>query len=345
MSGLTAHSATDSQSPQASVIILTYNDRHQIRPCLDAVLAQDLPADDYEIIVVDNHSTDGGPDLVGDQYPQVRLLTLDNNWGFAGGNNRGHQLARGDWLVFLNSDTEVESDWLRSLLTVAKSRPDIGAVHAAQRFDWNQPAGEGEEGLLIPDLCRWGFVRYHPVRREDAPFLTLHVSGATAMIRRSWLEETGEPFDESFFMYGEDRDLGLRLNSQGYRVYAVPRAVLMHHQSSMLESGMGAWRKARMATRNGWRGYLKNMYVSEFLVYAPVVCAGSFWKPWEFAGGFIQRLLAGLGLVALTLAYLPATLWHYAANPESRRRTLGQRTRPWGWLLGRLFRLRVSSDN
>ena len=232
MTGADIHLAQDEPLPQASVIILTYNDRHQIQRCLDAVLAQDVAAGDYEVIVVDNCSTDGGPDLVGSHYPQVRLLTLDHNWGFAGGNNRGYPMARGDWIVFLNSDTEVEPDWLRSLLSVAKSRPGIGAVHAAQRFDWSQPAEEGDETLLVPDLCPWGFVRYYRVHRSDAPFPTLHVSGATAMIRRAWLEETGEPFDESFFMYGEDRDLGLRLNNQGYQVYAAPHAALTHYQSS-----------------------------------------------------------------------------------------------------------------
>ena len=108
---------------------------------------------------------------------------------------------------------------------------------------------------------------------------------------------------------------------------------------------MGAWRKARLAARNGWRAYLKNMHLTEFLIYAPVVCAGSFWKPWELSGSLAQRFLAGLGLVALTIAYLPATLWYYATNPTPRRRTLQQRTRPWGWIFGRLFRHRASSDH
>jgi len=335
----------DDRSPQASVIILMYNDRHQIGRCLNAVLGQDVPAHEYEVIVVDNNSADDGPDLVRDQYPQIRLLALNKNWGFAGGNNHGYQFARGEWIVFLNSDTEVEPGWLRILLAVAKSRPDVGAVHAAQRFDWNHPREENCEGLLIPDFCSWGFVRYYPVRRGDAPFPTLHVSGATAMIRRAWLDETGSPFDETFFMYGEDRDLGLRLISQGYRVLAVPQAVLDHHQSNMLESGGSTWRKACLAARNGWRGYLKNMYITEFLLYAPIVCVGSLLKPWGFPGSFGRRLLAGLGLFALTLAYLPATLWHYAANPEPRRRTLERRTRPWGWMLARLLRLQTLSND
>ena len=331
-------------TPRASVVILMYNERHQIERCLDAVVGQDLPADEYEVIVVDNASADGGRELVQEKYPQVTLLALDANYGFVGGSNNGSLVASGDWIVFLNADTTVEPDWLLQLLAVAESLPDIGAVHSAQQFDWSLSETDIETPL-IPDICSWGFVRYYPVRRGGAPFPTLHVSGATAMIRRAWLGETGSPFDETFFMYGEDRDLGLRLNSQGYRVLAVPQTVLAHHQSSMLESGGSTWRKACLAARNGWRGYLKNMYFTEFLLYAPIVCAGSLLKPWEFPGSFSRRLLAGLGLFALTLAYLPATLWHYAANPEPRRRTLARRTRPWGWLLARLLRLQNLSND
>lgn len=328
-----------SRPPRASVVIVTHNNREHIPRCLDAVLRQNMPAGDYEVIVVDNASTDGGAELIRRRYPHVKLLSLEANYGFAAGNNRGARLARGEWIVFLNADTEVEPDWLSQLLRVAESRPDIGAVHAAQRLDWaSSQRGQGDR-LLVPDLCPWGFVRYFPVRPEDAPFPTLLVSGATAMVRRAWLEEVGDAFDATFFMYAEDRDLGLRLNAQGFSVWAVPAAIVRHYQSNVLENTSKATRVVRMAARNGWRAYLKNMYLTEFLLYAPIVCIGSLLKPWEFPGSFVRRLLAGLGLFALTVAYLPATLWHYARHPESRRQALARRVRPWGWLLGRLLRL------
>ena len=92
------------------------------------------------------------------------------------------------------------------------------------------------------------------------------------------------------------------------------------------------------AARNGWRAYLKNMYMSEFLLYAPVVCIGSLLKPWVFPGSVARRLLAGLGLFALTLLYLPAALWHYAVHPESRRINLARRVRPRWWMLKQLLR-------
>jgi GT2 family glycosyltransferase len=323
--------------PRASVVIVMHNAAGRIRACLDAVLAQDLPAQEYEVIVVDNGSRDAGVEIVRSGYPQITLLTLDANYGFAGGNNRGARLARGAWVVFLNDDTEVASDWLRRLLEVAESRPDVGGVHAAQQFDWSAPEAGAEPPLMVPDFCRWGFIRYRRVQRYDAPLPTLHLSGASVMLRRQWIERDGGPFDESFFMYGEDRDLGLRLNNQGYTVLAVPAATLRHHQSNTLTHAGKASRTARLAARNGWRAYLKNMYLSEFVLYAPAVCIGSLLKGWEFPGSFPRRLLAGLALLALTLAYLPAALWHYKRHPEQRQRVLAQRRRPRGWLLRQLW--------
>ena len=324
---------------QASVVIAMFNEYTNIARCLNAVLSQDLPADEYEVIVVDNASTDGSRELVQEKYPAVRLLALDANYGFVGGSNRGAEQARGTWVVFLNADTRVEGDWLRQLLAVAESQPGIGAVHAAQEMVWT--ANEDADGdLVVPDICRWGFVRYKSVRRSDAPFPTLHVSGASAMIRRSWILENLPVFDESFFIYAEDRDVGLRLNGEGYRVMAVPRAVIRHYQGKSAISGWKALRKARLAMRNGWRAYFKNLYVTEFLLYAPAVWLGSVLKPWEFPEPALRQLAEGLGLLFLSAVYFPAALWHYAFHPEDRRRVLSRRTRAPGWMLARLLGLR-----
>jgi len=322
----------------ASVVVVMHDEAHQIERCLDAVLRQDMPAGSYEVIVADNASTDASAEIVRRSYPQVQLLALDANYGFAAGNNRAARRARGAWVVFLNADTEVEPDWLRQLLAAVAGDPQAVAAHAAQIYPWAQAAGEPT--LMTSDLCRWGFVRYYPLRRTDAPFPTLFVSGATAMVRRDWLEEAGDAFDESFFIYAEDRDLGLRANAQGYHVLAVPAAVMRHYQRNTLANTRRAWRMARLVSRNGWRAYLKNMYLTEFLLYAPAVCLGSLLKPWEFPGSLPRRLAAGLGLFALTAAYLPAALWHHARHPQTRRRTLALRRRPWGWMLGQLLRLR-----
>jgi GT2 family glycosyltransferase len=323
-----------------SIVVVTYNDAHQIARCLNAVRRQTSPAESREVIVVDNGSADGCASLVRDEFPEARLLALDTNIGFAGGNNRAISLARGKWIAFLNSDTEVDPQWLERLLDAAESAPDIGGVHGGQRFPWDQPAAAqgSAERVTIPELTRWGYVRYYAVAEDGAPFRTLNISGATAMLRRDLLAQMEQPFDEDFFMYCEDCDLALRLNNAGYRILAVPAAALTHYQENPLTNGALGLFKARLAIRNSWRMLLKNMYLSEFIRYAPAVFAGSMVKPREFPGSWLLRALAGAGLAGLTLIYLPVALWHYMIHPERRRAALSTRVRPRGWLVHQLTR-------
>jgi N-acetylglucosaminyl-diphospho-decaprenol L-rhamnosyltransferase len=329
---------TESTELAASIIVVTYNDAHQIERCLDAVFRQTAPPTSWELIVVDNGSQDGCSELVRALYPQARLIAQDRNLGFAGANNRAAALARGKWVVFLNSDTEVDSQWLENLLQAAESAPDVGGVHGGQRFHWSARNGAPADAnqVLIPELSRWGYVRYESVGEDCAPFPTLNISGASAMLRRDLLETMEQPFDESFFMYCEDCDLALRLNARGYRILAAPGATLDHYQKNPLTNGVKGFFKAHLAIRNGWRMMLKNMYVSEFVLYVPSVLAGSLVKPLEFPGPLPLRVLAGGTLLLLSLVFLPAAIWHYLIHPDRRRQALSERVRPRGWLLHQL---------
>jgi len=327
-----------SPCPRVSILVLMHNDQHQAQRCLDACLQQSVPTDQYEVVVIDNGSHDGTLELVRERYPGVRLVELGANYGFAAGNNRGMPYAAGEWVIFLNSDTEVAPDWLAQLLAASDGRPDVAGLHAAQVMDWSK-ASRRTGGLpVIPEICRWGYVEYRKVRQDQEPFATLHISGATAMVRCACLPAIHPVFDESFFMYAEDLDLGLRLNMGGYHVLAVPRSVVVHHQRNVLLNAAQAWRKARLASRNGWRACLNNMYLTEVLLYFPVIVAGSFMKPWQFPGRLGRHLVAGLGLMTMTLVYFPLELWRAWRYPEARRRALGARTRPWGWPLRRLWK-------
>src|SRR5512135_3086042 len=102
---------TEPASPLFSVIILNWNGRHLLKECLDSVLAQNYR--DFETILVDNGSNDGSVDFLRTRYgDQIRLVPLDTNAGFGGGNNRGIESARGKWVVFLNNDTQADPRWL-----------------------------------------------------------------------------------------------------------------------------------------------------------------------------------------------------------------------------------------
>ena len=178
---------------KASVIILTWNGLDYIAACLDAVLAQDYA--DFEIIVVDNASTDGTADFVAEHYPQVQLIRNERNLGFAAGNNIGMRAATGDVLALLNQDTEVRPGWLEALVEMAV-KPDVGIAgckllypdgtiqHAGGRIvDARGSArhiGRGEE-----DAGQYDAV-------QDVDFVT----GAALALTRATLTRIG-PLDEA----------------------------------------------------------------------------------------------------------------------------------------------------
>ncbi len=321
----------------ASIIIPMYNAGDYIAGCLESVLHQTIPPAEYEVIVVDDASTDGGVQLVQQWYPSVRLVQSPENLGYARACNLGAEEAKGEWVVFLNADTRLAPDWLEQMLSAAESDAGIGAVQSVQIYPWRRPNGAAEEVPYYLDLCPWGFTRYYPAAGASQLIPTLFLSGAGCMVRRTWLEQNWPPFDSLYRMYGDDRDLALRIIIQGYRIYAVSAARLWHDHPNPLSHPLVGLRKGNLAARNGWLAYFKNMYLLEFLLYAPVLLAGSFLRAWEFPGALWRRLAAGLGYFLLTLIYLPRAFWFYLVrHADVRRQNLRRRTRPAGWLLKQL---------
>ncbi|MBI4263026.1 MAG: glycosyltransferase family 2 protein [Acidobacteria bacterium] len=213
------------------MIIVTWNGRQYLEPCLAAVAAQD--GVEAETIVVDNGSTDGTAEFVRDRFPWVRLVTLESNRGFAGGNNAGAREARGRHLAFLNNDTVVDRGWLRALR--AGIDVESGFVLTTSRIvymhdpDIIDSAGDG--------LLRWGgaFKRHHGSAAHTANESTevFGVCGAACMMSRDVFEELGG-FDEDFFASHEDVDLSYRARLRGYRCRYVADAVVRHHVSATL---------------------------------------------------------------------------------------------------------------
>ncbi len=219
---------------KASVIVLSWNGMEYLADCLDAVLAQEYP--DFEVIVVDNGSSDGSADFVERQYPSVRLIRNERNLGFAAGNNIGLLAATGDVLVLLNQDTVVEPGWLETLVTALED-PTIGMVgckllypdgtiqHAGGRIvdsrGSSRHIGRGE-----PDTGQYDTM-------EEVEFVT----GAALAVSRDTFARVG-PLDEGFApAYYEDTDWSYRVRKAGLRVVYCPTAVATHFESPSLEMG------------------------------------------------------------------------------------------------------------
>ena len=112
--------------PFVSVVVLNYNGRAFLDACLSSVFQISYPRSSYEVILVDNASTDGSVEYVRNNFPLIRILALNKNYGFTEGNNKGAEFARGDLIVFLNNDTVVDKNWLNELAKVALSDSKIG---------------------------------------------------------------------------------------------------------------------------------------------------------------------------------------------------------------------------
>ncbi|MFN2224955.1 MAG: glycosyltransferase [Anaerolineae bacterium] len=212
-----------------SVIVLTWNGQDYIVDCLEALLAQD-PAP-LELIVVDNASTDGTPDLVAQRFPQVTLIRNQRNLGFAAGNNVGLRAATGQTLVLLNQDTQAHSGFLAAMAE-AMEEPGVGlagckllypdgTIQHAGGFVYG-PRGEPEHvGCGAPDDGRFD-------ERTEPDFVT----AAAVAISRACLAEIG-PLDEGFApAYYEDVDWCYRARAAGWRVVYEPRAVVTHHEGA-----------------------------------------------------------------------------------------------------------------
>jgi GT2 family glycosyltransferase len=219
-------------TPRISVIVLNYNGRVWLEPCLTALTAQ-AGAPPFEILLVDNGSTDESMALVGARFPSVRLLDNGRNLGFAGGNNAGAHAALGDELVFLNNDTIPAADWLARLHAAMAEAPDRAMVTSRivclDRPDVIDSAGDG--------YLRAGGAFKHGHGAAVGDFRTSRevfgACGAAFAIRRALFEQLGG-FDEEFFMVYEDVDLSYRARLAGHRCWYAADAVVRHAGSATL---------------------------------------------------------------------------------------------------------------
>jgi GT2 family glycosyltransferase len=199
----------------------------------------------YEIIVVDNASTDGSADFITKNFPEVKLIVSKKNLGFAAGNNLGIKAATGDIVMLLNSDTQIIGDCLDICLKYLKKRDRIGVlspkvVLSDKRLDpachrgfptvWNSFCYFVGLEKLFPHQKI--FAGYHQLYKDfDKPHWVDAVSGAAMFIRRQVIDEIGL-LDEQFFMYAEDLDFCFRAKKAGWQIYFLPKAQVVHFKGS-----------------------------------------------------------------------------------------------------------------
>lgn len=225
--------------PLISVIIVTYNSRREIGPCLMSLFAElgEMPA---QVIVVDNASSDGTPAYLASQWHHVTLLAQNRNLGFAAANNLGLAIARGDPILLLNPDTRLQAGAIHSMLNAIKCHTDVGVV-GPQLLNTDgslQPSCREFPNVLTHFIGMTELYRIEGMRRwlrRWLPSLDEHrtpryvdwVSGACLLVRRSAIDAVGG-MDERFFIYGEELDWQYRMAQHGWRVWFAPSAQIVH---------------------------------------------------------------------------------------------------------------------
>ncbi len=235
-----------SATKRVSIVIPNWNGADWLGACIKALERQTYQ--DFELILVDNGSTDGSENLVKSNKFPVRIKKLDRNYLFAIAVNHGIKLSQAEYVVLLNNDTEPEPGWLTALVKALDEHPEYGIgaakmLHSRDRTKINT-AGDGFSVYGIP-FARWADKTDGPEYGQPGPVFA--ASAGAAIYRRRMLEDLGR-FDERFLMYCEDVDLSFRAQLAGYQVLFVPTARVYHHVGASTKrkfSGFGHYYSTR----------------------------------------------------------------------------------------------------
>lgn len=242
-----------------SILVASFNGRAHLESCLPAVRAQRDPGCAWELLLLDNGSSDGTAAWVREHHPWVRLVPSATNLGFAAGNNLLATQAEGDALVLLNNDTRPEADWLAALAdAAAAAAPDVAAI-GGRLLDWEGKRLDFGYGLRTFDGHAFQLDFRRPVEKARMPASGEELAfacGANMLVRRrSFLAAGG--FDPSYFAYLEDVDLGWRLWAGGERIVASREAVV-RHVSAATSDRVGPFVRGALFERNALLTAYKN---------------------------------------------------------------------------------------
>ncbi len=321
--------------PLATVIVLNWNGEKILEECLQSLKAQTYSP--LEVIVVDNGSMDHSVALVNSKFKNfVRLLQNSTNLGFAAGNNVGIRAAHGDYIALLNNDATADPRWVEELVKAAEANPGVGMCASKIYSSEQRGVLDSAGGLLIyPDGLSRGrgrleqdFGQYEKVEEVLLP------SGCACLYRRTMLDDIGL-FDEDFFAYSDDTDLGLRGRLAGWKCLYVPTAVAYHRYSST--TGRYSPLKAFLAERNRFWVAVKNfplpliMLSPMYTLWRLILHAYAVFANRGVTGKFTQQYTLGALLVVILKAYVSAT----TGLPKMlRKRRLIQKTRKVpGWAM------------
>jgi len=291
-------------SPKVSIIILNYNGLEFIENCLSSVFKTDYA--NFEVILVDNASRDGSlevAEMLFGKDPRLKIIKNYENLGFAGGNNVGARHARGDILVFLNEDTEVDSNWLKELIKVFVNDPRVGAVQCKLLMAHEKCKIESVGHYV--DYCgieSWASAK---VRNEidcgqyDRIREIFYARGAAMAVRRHVFFKAGG-FDPAYFIDHEEIDLCWRIRLLGYKILFAPDSIVYHYGGAFVGRREENPRILLHLRKNHMMTLMKNYELKNLMKYLPMYLA------FLLLHGFYSALR---GKLYVPLTYLKSFLW------------------------------------
>jgi GT2 family glycosyltransferase len=265
------------QKGLVSVIIPNWNGKKFLKGCLDSLLLSSY--DQVEVVIVDNGSKDGSVEYLESNYPSVKLVKFAHNTGFSPAVNAGIRYCEGEFVALLNNDTVVDKDWISEMIAVLREHPEIGSTGckmlAYDDHSLLDGAGDGYRRGGLP-----GRIGHREIDRGqfDQQRYILGPCGGAAVYRRSMLDDIGL-FDDDYFAYLEDVDIGLRAQSAGYKCLYVPTAIMYHLGCGTTGSGYHPL-VVRLSSQNNWNTIVKNIPLALLFKFAPQIF---YWQLYYFA--------------------------------------------------------------
>jgi GT2 family glycosyltransferase len=242
--------------PSVTVVIPNWNGRRFLDLCLESLRNQSLEG--FQTVVVDNGSEDGSIDFVKERFPEVNVVALGENSGFAAAVNAGIEASATEYVVLLNNDTEQDRRWLEALVSAANDHPESG-LFASKLVDFHDRRildGAGDVMRLSGLPYRLGHGE-RDTGQFDEPGYVFGACAAAALYRKSLFDEVGL-FDEDFVSYCEDGDLSFRAQLAGHRCFYVPDAVV-YHMGSASTGGKRSPTATRLGTQNSLSLLVKDL--------------------------------------------------------------------------------------
>jgi GT2 family glycosyltransferase len=249
----------DETAPDFSVVLVCWNNKDYLEPCLRSLYESGLRSN-FDVVVVDNGSTDGSQEMLGRKFPQVKIIQNDHNAGLGRASNQGIEATSGRYLLLLNNDTIINGSSLDAMVGYLDATPDAGAVggqllnpDGSVQSCYNNFPSLREEFLIatrLGELLREG---YPAIIYDQTVRSVSWLGSACLMLRRASLDQVGL-LDEEYFIYGDEADLQYRLKKAGWQVYYLPQATTIHYGGR----SMNRWSRRKMVYRGHLLFFKKN---------------------------------------------------------------------------------------